>query len=142
MTTALLLTSAWIDFKTRTIPDIIPIFLLVWGLIKGMIFDAPIKLNTIAAITMFVMLLFSVLLMERLTKGFVLGGGDIKLISAFCFACGPFVCSSAMIIALSLQLLYAVYIKLSKKNITTVPFAPFLASGFILSKFIIGGTYV
>ena len=119
--------SAYSDLKTREIPDIIPILMCVTGVICKSISYALIG-------GLFTGLPY--LIGACLSKGKI-GGGDIKLM----FGCGMILGIRGGFIqnltALSIVVLYGVYIRIKKGKETyqqlKVPLAPFLCAGGIFS---------
>lgn len=119
--------AAYSDLKIREIPDVIPILLcitgvmctgIVYALLGGLFTGLPYMLGAC------------------LSKG-KLGGGDIKLMIGCGMVlgiCGGFIQS---LTALSLVVLYGVYIRIKKGKETyqqlKVPLAPFLCAGGIFS---------
>ena len=80
---ALLVASAWCDIATRTIPDLIGLLLLALGgfarVLEG---PAALALSAATALTLFLLLL------AAYSRG-LLGGGDIKVITAMAVGLSP-----------------------------------------------------
>ena len=79
----LLFVAAWRDVVSRTIPDGVGLLLLAIGGLSRL-FEGPSALATSAAAA----LLLFVLLMVVYSRGFI-GGGDVKLMTAFAIGLSP-----------------------------------------------------
>jgi len=110
--------SAYKDIRTREIPDIVPILILLTGLIGFSPLDSV--LGLLAAGLPF--------LIAAYWGG--MGGGDIRLMAASGFALGLWGGISQTIMGLSLALLFAVIQKKTRRH-NALPLAPFLGSGRI-----------
>jgi prepilin peptidase CpaA len=76
----LLVSAAWRDIATRSIPDIVSILIAACGLVdRALIGPSSLLLSTAASVTLFLLLLLAH------ARG-MLGGGDVKLMAAM--ACG------------------------------------------------------
>lgn len=127
--------AAYRDIKTRQIPDIIPIMLLITGFIGfSPLSSIPGLLVTVSPF------LFAAL------KGGGMGGGDIKLMAACGFILGPWggMLQTILGLALAVLLTFVRAATLGKKveRKTRIPLVPFLGTGGILSYLItlIGGS--
>jgi len=130
------LAAAIIDYKTKTIPNIIPI-LLVLGRIVIFIYEL-VFVNS--AISFFISSLVGALLCfllliiaNRISKGGI-GGGDIKLLSSIGFVCGIYVVISSMLLALVSCIVVSGMLLALKKCSTkdNVPFGPFIYVGYLI----------
>lgn len=127
--------AAYMDMKTREIPDAVPIMLLITGFIGfSPLFSITGLLVTVSPF------LFAAL------AGDGMGGGDIKLMAACGFILGPWGGMLQTILGLALALLFtfirsaALGKKVERK--IRIPLVPFLGAGGILSYLItfIGGS--
>lgn len=127
--------AAYMDIKTREIPDIVPFMLLITGFIGF----SPL-FSIIGLFVSGLPFLFAALL------GNGMGGGDIKLMAACGFVLGPWGGILQTILGLTLAVLFTLCqaAALSKKveRKLRIPLAPFLGAGGILSYLItfIGGS--
>ena len=125
----LLTYAAMIDLKTRTIPDHIPVLIILIGLIDMEPVSAVLGL-------MFVPLPYFIM---ALLKENSIGGGDIKLMGACGFYLGlqaGYVASVlGLILALMIHLAYSVIG--SKKTNKSIPLGPYLGAGSIIAYFVI-----
>jgi len=124
-----LIVAGYVDFKTKTIPDWVPILIMMLALIKIEWVDALLGL-VVVPFPYFIM---------ALLKENSMGGGDIKLMGA----CGFFLGLQAGYVASILGLLFAISVhfayrvfgsKMSNKNI---PLAPYLGAGSLIAYFVI-----
>ena len=105
-----LMMAAWRDVATRTIPDTIGLLLLATSALMR-IRDGPLALALSAGIAM---LLFALLLIAY-ARG-LLGGGDVKLMTAIAVGLSPFNCYRfVMATALAGSLLGIAYLLLSRR---------------------------
>lgn len=129
---ALLLWTAAIDIRTRTIPDQLSVLIALTAMFS---YDRWNLIGVLAALPF---------LCAALTCG-GMGGGDIKLMAACGLVLGFSYGIMAQVIGLSLMLFYyAVYYLVQRSRgrmiQTSFPLAPFLAAGCIISYFIkLGG---
>jgi len=125
----LLTYSAIIDLNTRTIPDHIPVLIILIGLIEMEPMSAILGL-------MFVPLPFFIM---ALLKENSIGGGDIKLMGA----CGFYLGLQAGYVASVLGLMLAILIHFaysvigSKKANKSIPLAPYLGAGCLIAYFLV-----
>jgi prepilin peptidase CpaA len=83
-TLALLMVTAWCDIATRTIPDTICLLLLgIGGLTRILVGPAALALSAATALALFLLLLLVY------SRG-LLGGGDIKIMTAMAVGLSPF----------------------------------------------------
>jgi len=125
----LLAYAAIIDLKTRTIPDHIPVLIILIGLIEMEPVSAVLGL-------MFVPLPFFIM---ALLKENSIGGGDIKLMGA----CGFYLGLQSGYVASILGLMFAILIHFAygmigrKKANKSIALAPYLGTGCILAYFLV-----
>lgn len=125
----LLTYAAMIDLRTRTIPDYIPLLIILIGLIDMKLVSAVLGL-ILVPLPYFIM---------ALLKENSIGGGDIKLMGA----CGFYLGLQAGYVASILGLLLAIIIHFAysiignKKVTKNIPLAPYLGSGCIIAYFVI-----
>ncbi|HZJ18447.1 MAG TPA: prepilin peptidase [Patescibacteria group bacterium] len=125
-----------IDIKYGIIPDKIIVFLLFVVLPYSFIFQKPFIFDSfISAISAFIFFLILVLV----TKGKGMGFGDAKL----AFVMGIILSFPAIVVSLYVAFLTGAFVSIilviwGKKHFkkSTIPFAPFLAFGTILSLFL------
>ena len=129
------LAAAVIDLKTRTIPNYIPLSLII---LRFIVLLLEFILNTdalgymVSSILGCLLCAFVLVIANRLSKGGI-GGGDIKLLSAVGFMCGIYVVCSTMLLALVACVLTS-FILLAARKCTrkdSVPFGPFIWIGFL-----------
>lgn len=119
-----LIAAAYIDQRSREIPDILCILTALCGLID---FSPLLSLEGAAAV-------FAVLMVCRLTIGGI-GGGDIKLFTACGFVLGP--AGGLISVALSYLCFICTSLLLRRKLKGSYPLAPCIATGSILASLII-----
>lgn len=128
---ALLLTAAVCDIRKREIPDWIPLFMFLTGILRIKPSDVLLGL----AFTGLPYLLAAVLPSKK--EGFPIGGGDIKIMTACGFVLGVWGGVVQSIVALALTLLagigICIYRRDKKLNSITLPLAPFFCAGGIFS---------
>lgn len=120
------------DFNEKQIPNILIIVGLALGLaVSALSFNFGNFLDSIIA---FIIVGIILLLISLATKGGV-GMGDVKLVAVCCLFTGLSRIISVMFYSLLLTAIAGVIIIIVKKaNLKTkIPFAPFLAMGFVLS---------
>ena len=111
---ALLLAAAWRDLLTRTIPDTIALLLLVIGAVARVLDGASVAIACAATA-----LLLFVLLMVAFARG-LLGGGDVKVMTALAIGLSPYDCYRFVVAtALFGGLLALGYLLLSRRAPTT-----------------------
>jgi len=110
---------AYKDIRTRELPNIVPIVILVTGFIGFSPLDSI--LGLLAAGLPF--------LIAAYMGG--MGGGDIRLMAASGFALGLWGGILQTIIGLSFTLLFAVFHKKTHRH-DTLPLAPFLGAGGVI----------
>jgi leader peptidase (prepilin peptidase)/N-methyltransferase len=125
----LLTYAAIIDLKTRTIPDHIPVLIILIGLIEMKPMSAILGL-------MFVPLPFFIM---ALLKENSIGGGDIKLMGACGFYLGLQAGYMASVLGLMLAILihFAYSVIGSKKANESIALAPYLGAGFLIAYFLV-----
>jgi leader peptidase (prepilin peptidase)/N-methyltransferase len=125
----LLTYAAIIDLKTRTIPDPIPVLIILIGLIEMEPMSAALGL-------IFVPLPFFIM---ALLKENSIGGGDIKLMGA----CGFYLGFQAGYMASVLGLMLAILIHFAygmigrKKGNKSIALAPYLGAGCLIVYFLV-----
>ncbi len=113
---ALLLTAAWRDVITRTIPDTVSLLLLIAGAIAQLVSGV----SAIVASAATTLLLFCLLLVA-FARG-LLGGGDVKLMTAFAIGLAPYDCYRFVVAtALAGGLLALAYLLLSRIKLRARP---------------------
>lgn len=122
--TAILLTAAICDIKTRLIPPVIPVLLCACAIFSPSVALWQRILGGVIA--------GAVLLIPTLIISNAFGGGDIKLVAACGFVLGVQPAIFALLVALALSLAPCLYYRLTKKQ-THIAFAPYLAAGFTLA---------
>ena len=130
------LSAAIIDYKTKTIPNIIPIS-LVLGRIVIFIYelfcvDSAISFF-ISSLVGALLCLLLLIIANKISKGGI-GGGDIKLLSSIGFVCGIYVVISSMLLALVSCIVVSGVLLILKKCTTkdNVPFGPFIYVGYLV----------
>jgi leader peptidase (prepilin peptidase)/N-methyltransferase len=125
----ILVIAAYIDVKTRTIPDWIHLLIVVVAFIRIDWMDSMLGL-------LFVPLPYFIM---ALLKEKSIGGGDIKLMGACGFYLGIRVGYVASIVGLVITVIsYAVISLITSQKINqSLPLAPFLGAGCIATYFII-----
>jgi len=124
-----------IDYKTHLIPDKYSYVLLVLGLIIRI--SEPIYI--IISIIIFIITLTLIQTIEDITKSYLLGGGDCKLIFALSFFCHDIrLFFIALIICFYVLFFKSLFEKIFfKKDIKSFAFAPFITISFIISVIMI-----
>lgn len=119
----LLSIASYIDIKTRTIPNVIHILIMMVGLIQ---------IDPVDSLLGFFLVPLPFFIMAYLKEGSI-GGGDVKLISAYGFNCGIIIGTGAVILALfSLLVIVSIY---NFDNIITnkkTPLSPFVFCGYFV----------
>jgi prepilin peptidase CpaA len=111
----LLLRAAWCDIVSRTIPDALPLLLVAVGALSRLVESV----SSIVASCGVASLLFCLLLIAH-SRG-LLGGGDVKLITALTIGLSPFdTCRFVIATALAGGVLSGLYVLLS--------FVPYITS--------------
>ncbi|MGX8797625.1 prepilin peptidase [Fusibacter sp. JL298sf-3] len=125
----ILVIAGYIDVKTRTIPDWIHILIVVVAFIRVDWMDSMLGLFFVP-LPYFIMALF---------KDNSIGGGDIKLMGACGFYLGVRAGYAASIVGLFIAVISYAVIRLitSQKINQSLPLAPFLGAGCIVTCFII-----
>ena len=126
----LLLVSSVIDYKTQTVPNIIPISLAIWGILKALIYNVSVLFPILSGLITFLFFLITVTIMELITKKYIMGGGDIKIIAALSCAIGIYKCCYVIFFAMLLALAYMLITRQFKDKI--VPLCPFIFGGYII----------
>lgn len=125
----LLIYAAMIDLKTRTIPDHIPMLIILIGLID---------MEPVSAVLGLIFVPLPYFIMALLKENSI-GGGDIKLMGA----CGFYLGIQAGYVASVLGLMLALIIHLAysvignKKATKNIPLGPYLGVGCIIANFVI-----
>jgi leader peptidase (prepilin peptidase)/N-methyltransferase len=125
----LLTYAAIIDLRTRTIPDHIPVLIILIGLID---------MEPILAVLGLMLVPLPYFIMALLKENSI-GGGDIKLMGA----CGFYLGLQVGYVASILGLLFAIIIHLaysvigSKKATKNIPLAPYLGAGCLIAYFVV-----
>lgn len=127
---------AYEDMKTREIPDMVPVVILLAGFI-GFSPIFPITGLLIAGLPLFLAALWS-------SGG--IGGGDVKLMAACGFALGAWGGTLQIIIGLSFAVIFtflrAMILHTEVNRRMSIPLGPFLGAGGIIAYLItyIGGS--
>lgn len=125
----LLTYAAIIDLRTRTIPDHIPVLIILIGLID---------MEPILAVLGLMLVPLPYFIMALLKESSV-GGGDVKLMGA----CGFYLGLQAGYVASILGLMFAIIVHLaygvigSKKINKSIPLAPYLGVGCLIAYFVV-----
>jgi prepilin peptidase CpaA len=123
----LLLVAAWRDVVSRIIPDTVGLLLLVCGTLAQLLKGVPAPMTSVGA----VLLLFA-LLMAAFARG-LLGGGDVKLMTALAIGLSPLDCYRFVVAtALFGGLLALGYLLLSR----TAQSAPMITRRLLLCRII------
>lgn len=121
---AALLVAAWIDYKTRKIPDWLVIAVFLAGMIYRIVDHS--LLAGAAGILMGLVFIIPHI------KG-CLGKGDVKLFMALGLSAGAVVLAVIVIFTfLSLAVYLLVTGRLIKRGAGLIPFAPFILTGYVL----------
>mgnify|MGYP002761520841 FL=1 len=127
------LAAAIIDLKTRTIPNFIPISLL---LARALVFiyeiiftDSTLSYLVSSLIGCFLCALL-LIIANKISKGGI-GGGDIKLLSCIGLMCGVYVVFSTLLLSLLACIVISIFLLLLKKKTSKdhLPFGPFIYIG-------------
>lgn len=130
------LAAAIIDFKTKTIPNYIPISLLCCRaliFIYEIIFtDSALSYLVSSLIGCFLCALL-LIIANRISKGGI-GGGDIKLLACIGLMCGVYVVFSTLLLSLLACIVVSVILLLLKKKTSkdNLPFGPFIYLGLTI----------
>lgn len=117
-----------VDFKTRTIPKKYLEILLYLSVFKVSFYYK----NAIDHIVSFVIILSVMFIVYMVTSG-VIAGGDCKLMAIIGFAIGLKYFYISMLIGTVFCGAYVCIISIiKKKNVSKVPFSPFLHIGFVI----------
>jgi len=125
----LLTYTAMIDLRTRTIPDHIPMLIILIGLID---------MEPVSAVLGLILVPMPYFIMALLKENSI-GGGDIKLMGA----CGFYLGIQAGYVASILGLMLAIIIHFAyrvignRKVTNNIPLAPYLGAGCIIAYFVI-----
>ena len=125
----LLITISVFDIRKMIIPDTFVISVFVLSLVFLLLTKPVYAILYRMLFSLIVM--GSLFLVSKLTKGF--GAGDVKLCSALSFAQG----FSAFFITLFLSSIFGIVyslVRFKKSKNNKIPFAPFLAAGFLTSE--------
>jgi leader peptidase (prepilin peptidase)/N-methyltransferase len=125
----LLTHTAMIDLRTRTIPDHIPMLIILIRLID---------MEPVSAALGFIFVPLPFFIMALLKENSI-GGGDIKLMGACGFYLGPQAGYVASVLGLMLAILihFAYSVIGSKKANKSIALAPYLGIGCILAYFLV-----
>jgi leader peptidase (prepilin peptidase)/N-methyltransferase len=125
----LLTYAAIIDLKTRTIPDHIPMLIILIGLID---------MEPVSAVLGLILVPLPYFIMALLKENSI-GGGDIKLMGACGFYLGLQAGYMASIFGLMLAIIiHLAYSIIGNKKVTNnIPLAPYLGAGCIIAYFVI-----
>ncbi|MDF1616171.1 prepilin peptidase [Petrocella sp. FN5] len=130
LTFIMLLTYAsMIDLRTRTIPDHIPMLIILIGLID---------MEPVSAVLGLILVPLPYFIMALLKENSI-GGGDIKLMGACGFYLGLQVGYVASVLGLMLALIiHFAYSVIGNKKVTkNIPLGPHLGAGCIIAYFVI-----
>lgn len=125
-----------IDLKTNTIPNFIPVVLVLLRL-AILVYEFVCSESAMSYLVSSLVgcFLCAVLLIigNKISKGGI-GGGDIKLLSCIGFMCGVYVVFSALLISLIACIIVSAILLALKKRTSKdrLPFAPFIYLGFTL----------
>lgn len=131
MVIPLLLVSSYVDYKTQTIPNTFCLCLAIWGVLKAAFYNVSILYPLMSGTITFLFLFVTVIIMETLTKKYIMGGGDIKFISALSCAIGAYQCCYALFFTMLLLLIYMLITRHYKEKV--VPLCPFILGGYIIN---------
>lgn len=123
------------DIATLKIPNFITAITFVVIFVLDIIyFPKNIPMNLLCACLFF--LLFFIILF--ITKG--LGYGDLKVAALIGYCTGFFKTLAIFIYASMLGMLFFIFVKIYWKNkIKKIPFAPFIAAGYVISEISLWG---
>lgn len=147
---SLLVTAGIFDIKTRKIPDLIPIALIVTGIIRILLISAKssfvsVSLPDVADAVLGLAVGGLPMLIIALIKKQSIGGGDVKLAASAGFVLGFSDASVTLLLALIVLLVYSkIYIRIKRlPGHTAFPFAPFYgAAGMLIGILSIVSTFV
>jgi leader peptidase (prepilin peptidase)/N-methyltransferase len=124
----ILLHGAIIDVKTKTIPDYIPLTIIISGFI-GIELSSSLLGLILVPLPYFIM---------AIIKENSMGGGDIKLMGACGFYLGLSAGTLGSIIGLFLAvIIHSSYTTITKKNMDkSIPLAPYLGTGCLIAHMI------
>lgn len=124
----LLIYAAIIDLKARTIPDYVPVLIMLVGLID---------MEPVSAVLGLILVPLPYFIMALL-KDNSIGGGDIKLMAACGFYLGLQAGYMASIVGLMLAIIIHVAYSVirSKKMTRGIPLGPYLGAGCIIANFV------
>lgn len=130
------LAAAVIDIKTKTIPNVIPIALVILRFvifIYELLFVNAAFSYLAASLVGALFCAFLLIAANKISKGGI-GGGDIKLISSIGFVCGLSVAFYSMLLSLISCGIVSAVLLVSKKCSTKdqLPFGPFLYLGYLM----------
>jgi len=125
----LLTYAAMIDLRTRTIPDHIPMLIILIGLID---------MEPVSAVLGLILVPLPYFIMALLKENSI-GGGDIKLMGACGFYLGLQVGYVASVFGLMLAIIiHLAYSIIGNKKVTkNIPLGPYLGAGCIIAYFVI-----
>jgi leader peptidase (prepilin peptidase)/N-methyltransferase len=120
---------AMIDLRTRTIPDHIPVLIILIGLID---------MEPVSAVLGLMLVPLPYFIMALLKENSI-GGGDIKLMGACGFYLGLQAGYMASILGLMLAIIiHFAYSVIGNKKVTkNIPLGPYLGAGCIIAYFVI-----
>ncbi|MFT9493886.1 prepilin peptidase [Anaerosolibacter sp.] len=120
----LLSIASYTDIKTRTIPNIIHVLIMMVGLIQ---------IDLVDSILGFLIVPLPFFIMAYVKEGSI-GGGDVKLMAACGINLGLITAYSSMILGLSIAIIihYLLVIQLVSSPDSSIPLAPYLSIGSIL----------
>lgn len=130
------LAAAVIDYKTKTIPNMIPISLVI-GRVIIFVYELFCSNSAIGHLVSSLigacLCMFVLAIANKISKGGI-GGGDIKLIAAIGLVCGVYVVVSSMLLALICCIIVSGALLAFKKCSTKdqVPFGPFIYIGYLI----------
>ncbi|MEG1448051.1 MAG: A24 family peptidase [Oscillospiraceae bacterium] len=131
MVIPLLLLSSVIDYKTHTIPHSVCILLVICGIIKALIYNVSVLFPLLSGLITFIFLFVSAIIFEAITKKYLLGGGDIKLIAALSCYSGIYHCCYIMLFSMIIFILYVVITRQPKDKL--IALCPFIFCGYVLN---------
>jgi leader peptidase (prepilin peptidase)/N-methyltransferase len=120
---------AMIDLRTRTIPDHIPILIILIGLID---------MEPVSAVLGLILVPLPYFIVALLKENSI-GGGDIKLMGACGFYLGLQVGYMASVLGLMFAIIiHFAYSVIGNKKVTNnIPLGPYLGAGCIIAYFVI-----
>ena len=124
-----LLVVAIIDIKTKTIPPIASVVIIML---------APLNpLWTIQSALIAILVCGGILLLSTIIVKGSFGGGDIKIVSALSYTLCLEMSVTGLFLATAVSLAPCIYYQLSKKQ-THIAFAPYITVGYILAVLLLG----